>query len=213
MAVALIVELANRIAINTSKVSEYLAANGYPQPSFDVDTPASPVPRDARDIEALRQAVLRDTAELRSLLLGPRDSLFSAGSMVSGPLFSSRRMSVRPDRTRPSKTSSSPSRQSRVSAWRGTCPSARRPRSRRWHRRRAKRRATSARSFGRPSPSGYSRSLGRVSSDTALRRGCWPRTPGSTTTWKRFRTSCGRRLRRLATPGPGFRGPRSPTRR
>lgn len=82
MAVPHIVGLATRIASNTSKVSDYLAANNLPQPSFDLDTPPSPVPRDAVEIEGLRQAVLRDTAELRSLMLGPRDSLFSAGSMV-----------------------------------------------------------------------------------------------------------------------------------
>ncbi|KAJ4385388.1 hypothetical protein N0V93_009815 [Gnomoniopsis smithogilvyi] len=81
-----IVELATRIATNTSKVSEYLAANGLPQPSFDLHTPPSPVPRDAVEIEALRQAVLKDTAELRSLMLGPRDTLFSAGSMQNALL-------------------------------------------------------------------------------------------------------------------------------
>lgn len=82
MAVPYIVELATRIASNTSKVSDYLAANNLPQPSFELDTPPSPVPTDAIEIEALRQAVLKDTAELRSLMLGPRDLLFSAGSMV-----------------------------------------------------------------------------------------------------------------------------------
>lgn len=82
MAIPYIVELATRIASNTSKVSDYLAANNLPQPSFELDTPPSPVPRDAVEIESLRQAVLRDTAELRSLMLGPRDSLFSVGSLV-----------------------------------------------------------------------------------------------------------------------------------
>lgn len=85
MAVPYIVELATRIASNTSKVSDYLASNDLPQPSFDMDTPLNPVPREAIEIEALRQAVLRDTSELRSLMLGPRDSLFSAGSMVKAP--------------------------------------------------------------------------------------------------------------------------------
>lgn len=82
MVVPHIVELATRIASNTLKVSDYLASNDLPQPSFDLDAPLSPVPREAIEIEALRQAVLRDTSELRSLMLGPRDSLFSAGSMV-----------------------------------------------------------------------------------------------------------------------------------
>lgn len=69
MSVPLIVVLATRIASNTSKVSDYLAANHLPQPSFDLGAPASPVPRDAGEIEAIRQAVLKDTAELRFLLL------------------------------------------------------------------------------------------------------------------------------------------------
>lgn len=85
VAESLIVELANRIATNTTKVSEYLAANGLPQPSFDVDASPSPVPSDARDIELLRQSILRDTTELRSLMLGPRDLLMGSGSMVSPP--------------------------------------------------------------------------------------------------------------------------------
>lgn len=82
IAIPYIVELATRIASNTSKVSDYLATNNLPQPSFNLDTPPSPVPKDAVEVEALRQAVLKDTAELRSLMPGPRDFLFSAGSRV-----------------------------------------------------------------------------------------------------------------------------------
>lgn len=82
-AVPFVVELASRIALNTSRVSEYLAANDHPQPSFHLDAPPCPVPRDAQEIEALRQAVLRDTAELRDLMLGPRDYLRSSGFKVS----------------------------------------------------------------------------------------------------------------------------------
>ncbi|KAI2615091.1 S-adenosyl-L-methionine-dependent methyltransferase [Hypoxylon sp. NC1633] len=73
-----IVELATRIAANTSKVSDYLAANNLPQPSFELDNPPyGAVPNDAPDIEALRQSVIEDTAELRHLMLGTRDYLFS----------------------------------------------------------------------------------------------------------------------------------------
>lgn len=77
-----IVELATRIAANTSKVSEYLAANNLPQPSFDINAPLyGAVPNNAREIEALRLSVLKDTTELRDLMLGPRDYLF--GFVVS----------------------------------------------------------------------------------------------------------------------------------
>ncbi|KAH9885690.1 S-adenosyl-L-methionine-dependent methyltransferase [Xylariomycetidae sp. FL2044] len=73
-----IVELATRIATNTSKVSDYLAAHDLPQPSFDVNAPLyGAVPKDAAEIQALRQSVLEDTDELRRLMLGPRDYLFS----------------------------------------------------------------------------------------------------------------------------------------
>lgn len=72
-----IVELATRIASKTTKVSNYLTANNLPQPSFDLDTPPlGPVPRDApEEIVALRESVLEDTAELRHLMLGPKEYL------------------------------------------------------------------------------------------------------------------------------------------
>lgn len=82
MAASLIVELATRIANNTAKVSEYLADHGLPEPSFDVNAAPSPVPKDAEDIELLRQAVLADTTELHTLMLGPRDLLMGSGSKV-----------------------------------------------------------------------------------------------------------------------------------
>ncbi|KAI1180010.1 S-adenosyl-L-methionine-dependent methyltransferase [Nemania sp. FL0916] len=72
-----IVELAQRIANNTSKVSEYLTANELPQPSFDIDAPLyGPVPRDAEpEIVNMRQSVLEDIEELQHLMLGSRDLL------------------------------------------------------------------------------------------------------------------------------------------
>ncbi|ROV99193.1 hypothetical protein VPNG_08247 [Cytospora leucostoma] len=79
MSVPRIVELATRIANSTSKVSDYLTANDIPQPSFKLDN-AFPgtVPQDApAEIVALRQSVLEDTAELRNLMLGPRDYLLN----------------------------------------------------------------------------------------------------------------------------------------
>ncbi|KAI1208033.1 S-adenosyl-L-methionine-dependent methyltransferase [Annulohypoxylon truncatum] len=73
-----IVQLALRIASNTTKVSDYLVANNLPQPSFDLNTPLhGAVPKDEPEIQALRQSVLADTAELRDLMLGPRDYLLS----------------------------------------------------------------------------------------------------------------------------------------
>lgn len=82
MAVPFIDELATWIATNTSNVSEYPAAHSHFQPSFDMDKSAGSVLRDAQDIEALCHTVLRDTVQLRSLMLNPRDSLSNTGSMV-----------------------------------------------------------------------------------------------------------------------------------
>lgn len=79
MSVPRIVELAQRIAINTSKVSEYLAANNLPQPLFDLDTPPyGPVQKNAApEIIGLHESVLEDAVELQHLMLGPRDYLLS----------------------------------------------------------------------------------------------------------------------------------------
>ncbi|KAI1390514.1 S-adenosyl-L-methionine-dependent methyltransferase [Hypoxylon trugodes] len=73
-----IVELSARIAANTTKVDDYLAAHNLPTPSFDVDAPLqSLVPGTEPDIAAARQAVIHDTLELHQLMLGPREHLFS----------------------------------------------------------------------------------------------------------------------------------------
>lgn len=77
MSVPRIVELAQRIATNTSQVNEYLTVNNLPQPSFSPDGPLyGPVPKDAPpEIIDLNQSVLDDTTELHQLMLGPRDYL------------------------------------------------------------------------------------------------------------------------------------------
>ncbi|KAI1129037.1 S-adenosyl-L-methionine-dependent methyltransferase [Nemania abortiva] len=78
MAVPHIVALATRIAANTSKVSDYLTSNKLPQPSFDVNAPLyGAVPEIVPEMAALRRSIIQDTAELRDLMLGPRDYLLS----------------------------------------------------------------------------------------------------------------------------------------
>ncbi|KAI8626344.1 S-adenosyl-L-methionine-dependent methyltransferase [Xylariaceae sp. FL1651] len=78
MSISRISELAARIATNTAKVNDYLVTNKLPVPSFDVDGPSeSAVPKDQYDIEAARTAVIDDTQELRRLMLGPREYLWS----------------------------------------------------------------------------------------------------------------------------------------
>ena len=62
-------ELAAIIATNTEKVDLQLAAEGFPTPSFDADSP----PRLLQNsrIVASRQAILDATDELHALMLGP----------------------------------------------------------------------------------------------------------------------------------------------
>lgn len=73
-----IVDLSSRIATNTKKLHDYLEANGLPTPSFNADGPlGSQVPDDEPEIEVARIAIVNDTRELRSLVLGPRDFLMS----------------------------------------------------------------------------------------------------------------------------------------
>lgn len=78
-----ILYLATRIAANTTAISDYLTANNLPQPSFAVDAPQGRlIPEDAPEMEKLRRAVIADTEELHQLMLGPREYLLSAGSLV-----------------------------------------------------------------------------------------------------------------------------------
>ncbi|KAI0190559.1 S-adenosyl-L-methionine-dependent methyltransferase [Astrocystis sublimbata] len=73
-----IVELANRIASNTTKVNDYLLQHGLPLPSFDVTGPRDTlIPKDEVELESSRVAVIDDTLELRRLILGPREYLMS----------------------------------------------------------------------------------------------------------------------------------------
>lgn len=78
MADSRIAVLSSRIAANTAKVNDYLAANNLSQPSFDVNAPpTSPIPPTEPEIQAARQAVIHDCLELRQLMLGPREHLSS----------------------------------------------------------------------------------------------------------------------------------------
>jgi hypothetical protein len=73
-----ITELAKIISENTAKVDEYLATQGLPQPSFDVNAPSkSLIPSEAVEIEAARAAVIDATLMLRDLMLGPKEYLMS----------------------------------------------------------------------------------------------------------------------------------------
>lgn len=69
MASSRILELANLIQINTSKVDQHFSAHGIPTPSFDIDTPLElDLPN---DIAACRSTIIEATEELHSLMLGP----------------------------------------------------------------------------------------------------------------------------------------------
>ncbi|KAI0838918.1 S-adenosyl-L-methionine-dependent methyltransferase [Hypoxylon sp. FL0890] len=78
MAQSRIVELSSRIAANTALLNSYLAENNLATPSFDVDGPRdSLIPKTQTDLEKARIAIVEDTTELRTLVLGPREYLMS----------------------------------------------------------------------------------------------------------------------------------------
>ena len=71
-----IAELSAIISSNTSKVDEYLKAQGKPSPSFDVDAPGDlGIPPEAVEIEQSRKAALEASLELSDLLQGPTSLL------------------------------------------------------------------------------------------------------------------------------------------
>ncbi|KAI0381216.1 S-adenosyl-L-methionine-dependent methyltransferase [Hypomontagnella monticulosa] len=78
MATSRIVELATRIAANTTRLDEYIKAHKLPTPSLDINGPKDTlVPKDETDLETARVAIIDDTLELRRLVLGPREYLMS----------------------------------------------------------------------------------------------------------------------------------------
>jgi hypothetical protein len=78
MSTSRIVELSARIAANTAKVNEYLAAHNLPQPTFDADGPlTSLIPSTEPAVASARQQAIHDCQELRQLLLGPTEHLTS----------------------------------------------------------------------------------------------------------------------------------------
>ncbi|KAI8962773.1 S-adenosyl-L-methionine-dependent methyltransferase [Daldinia sp. FL1419] len=78
MATPRIVQLSSRIASNTARLNAYLETHHLPTPSFDVNGPKDTlVPKEEKDIEAARVAIIDDTQELRRLALGPREYLMS----------------------------------------------------------------------------------------------------------------------------------------
>ncbi|RYP60843.1 hypothetical protein DL771_010354 [Monosporascus sp. 5C6A] len=78
MAPSRISELATRIAANTNKLNDYFVAHNLPTPSFGVNGPLDTlVPKEEKEVEAARVAIIDDTQELRRLVLGPREYLMS----------------------------------------------------------------------------------------------------------------------------------------
>lgn len=78
MAASQIVEISARIAANTAKLNDYLTAHNLPSPSFTEDGPSETlIPKDELEVEAARVSIIDDTAELRRLVLGPREYLMS----------------------------------------------------------------------------------------------------------------------------------------
>lgn len=78
MAASQVVEISARIAKNTAKPNEYLVTHNLSSPSFAEDGPSDALtPEDVLEIQAARVSITDDTAELRRLVLGPREYLMS----------------------------------------------------------------------------------------------------------------------------------------
>lgn len=76
MADSRILQLSQRIAVNTENLNSYLTTNQLPQPSFSVDAPLkSTIPQTEAEIVRARQEIINDTLELHQLALGPQDYL------------------------------------------------------------------------------------------------------------------------------------------
>jgi len=65
-----ITELAAIISTNTSKINKYLQINNLPQPSFDINAPIQPIPRDVPEIDEARILVEEASIELQQLIRG-----------------------------------------------------------------------------------------------------------------------------------------------
>lgn len=64
-----ILELANSIQTNTSRVDQHFSSHGIPTPSFEIETPLELDLPD--DIATCRLAIIEATEELHLLMLGP----------------------------------------------------------------------------------------------------------------------------------------------
>jgi len=73
-------ELAAIIAENTAIVDEYLASNGLPTPSFEVDGPeVVPIPPQELNVLAAQDKAIGSTLELHELMKGPTEMLMGIG--------------------------------------------------------------------------------------------------------------------------------------
>lgn len=73
-----ITELASIIGEKTAVVAKYFEAHGLPPPSYAIDGPLEiAIPSEETSVGEAHIAVLSATAELHSLLLGPKAMLMS----------------------------------------------------------------------------------------------------------------------------------------
>jgi hypothetical protein len=89
-----IVELASKIADDTTVVNDYFVSNGLPAPSFDVDGPLIlPISPSETEIIAAKDRVLAHTLELHNLMRGPVESV--VGTSVSSATRYSRELMLK----------------------------------------------------------------------------------------------------------------------
>lgn len=71
---SLLPQLANQIALYTKTLTEYLESNNLPQPSFDADGPAHPIPKGEDTPSAARNGLIEASKALHALAVGPTET-------------------------------------------------------------------------------------------------------------------------------------------
>jgi 6-hydroxytryprostatin B O-methyltransferase len=91
-----LIDLATQISHTAKVINNFIAANGYPQPSFDADAPHA-FPSAPKEILDARRQLLDASQAIRELIIGPAEylrwfscrvlSLFPFRAALSSPFF------------------------------------------------------------------------------------------------------------------------------
>lgn len=82
-----VIDLATQIQNTAKMISEFMAANGHPQPSFNVDAPQA-FPSAPKEILDARRQLLEASQAIQELLIGPAEYLRWFSCRVTFLIFS-----------------------------------------------------------------------------------------------------------------------------